>query len=226
MQEDLPEMDFKCPNDGMLWYKEVLQRVPVKWADMLNSKNFLATNQPKLLKEGLNSLNSTCFVIFLKGPHATTEHPPPDFPNTMLFWWWNFWVGDWLCPLRPFGDWIVSSSCCWKTYWQKDYRDCCEALGSATLVATKECKVEDWNGILKAKPMSSVWHLWSKSQNCCLQSLIGCIYNIRRQNQIKMMLLYSRGVIPERQADRAWLPVARKGRSNRDAWWSLRLSAV
>lgn len=64
MQEDLPEMDFKCPNDGMLWYKEVLQRVPVKWADMLNSKNFLATNQPKLLKEGLNSPNLTCFVIF------------------------------------------------------------------------------------------------------------------------------------------------------------------
>lgn len=51
-QEDLPEPDFKCPNDGMLWHKEVLQRVPVKWADMLHSKNFLATNEPKILNEG------------------------------------------------------------------------------------------------------------------------------------------------------------------------------
>ena len=29
---DLPDVSFTCQNDGMLWYKEVLQRVPVKWA--------------------------------------------------------------------------------------------------------------------------------------------------------------------------------------------------
>lgn len=51
-QEDLPENEFECPNDGMLWHKEVLQRVPVKWADMLHSKDFLATNEPTILNEG------------------------------------------------------------------------------------------------------------------------------------------------------------------------------
>ena len=93
MQEDLPETDFKCPNDGMLWYKEVLQRVPVKWADMLNSKNFLASNQPKLLKEGLNSLNSTCFVILPKGPPFTMQQLST---NTLTFQTKCFWMVEFL----------------------------------------------------------------------------------------------------------------------------------
>ena len=63
-QEDLPENEFECPNDGMLWHKEVLQRVPVKWADMLHSKDFLATNEPTILNEGAR-INS-CNVFFSK----------------------------------------------------------------------------------------------------------------------------------------------------------------
>ena len=65
LQEDLPEPDFKCPNDGMLWHKEVLQRVPVKWADMLHSKNFLATNEPKILNEGASDFGKTVAMVFL-----------------------------------------------------------------------------------------------------------------------------------------------------------------
>ncbi|CAK9062127.1 Patatin-like phospholipase domain-containing protein 4 (Protein GS2) [Durusdinium trenchii] len=56
-QEDLPSTDFTCTNNGMLWHKEVLQRVPVKWADML-SKNFLSDNAAKVLKEGPLEISS------------------------------------------------------------------------------------------------------------------------------------------------------------------------
>ncbi|CAJ1333172.1 unnamed protein product [Effrenium voratum] len=55
---DLPDVSFTCQNDGMLWYKEVLQRVPVKWADMLKSKSWLADNAPKVLHEGMLEISA------------------------------------------------------------------------------------------------------------------------------------------------------------------------
>ncbi|CAE7903762.1 PNPLA2 [Symbiodinium necroappetens] len=63
-EADLPPVAFSCENEGMLWHKEVLQRVPVKWADMLNSRNFLADKTPQIRRQGMLELADLSFVGF------------------------------------------------------------------------------------------------------------------------------------------------------------------
>ena len=96
-QADLPPVEFSCQNEGMLWHKEVLQRVPVKWAvpwqiamllrltrcrdmthphfaeDMLNSRNFLADKGPAILQQGVaehwvtQAVSARCMLSSLAG---------------------------------------------------------------------------------------------------------------------------------------------------------------
>ncbi|CAE7838862.1 PNPLA4 [Symbiodinium sp. CCMP2592] len=70
---DLPPVAFSCENEGMLWHKEVLQRVPVKWADMLNSRNFLADKTPQIRRQGMLELSDLSFV----GPDGQTTEAAP-----------------------------------------------------------------------------------------------------------------------------------------------------
>jgi len=66
-QEDLPPVTFDCENDGMLWHKEVLQRVPVKWADMLKSRKFLDDKDPVVLHQGKLELEALLFFVEQNG---------------------------------------------------------------------------------------------------------------------------------------------------------------
>eukprot|EP00439_Symbiodinium_sp_Y106_P077205 s720_g16.t1 len=72
-EADLPPVAFSCENEGMLWHKEVLQRVPVKWADMLNSRNFLADKTPQIRRQGMLELSDLSFV----GPDGQTTEAAP-----------------------------------------------------------------------------------------------------------------------------------------------------
>ncbi|CAE7772954.1 PNPLA4 [Symbiodinium microadriaticum] len=72
-EADLPPVAFSCENEGMLWHKEVLQRVPVKWADMLNSRNFLADKTPQIRRQGMLELADLSFV----GPDGQTAEAAP-----------------------------------------------------------------------------------------------------------------------------------------------------
>lgn len=66
--EDLPtrsEVSWACANDGMLWYDDVLEKVPFSWADQLRHSMWKKTSSEKSaappLSEGLLTLEALRF---------------------------------------------------------------------------------------------------------------------------------------------------------------------
>ncbi|CAE8635660.1 unnamed protein product [Polarella glacialis] len=58
----LPRTEFECANDGMLWYDEVMKRVPVQWGDMQKGSEFLTAQKPaEILQEGKLELQTLHF---------------------------------------------------------------------------------------------------------------------------------------------------------------------
>eukprot|EP00933_Yihiella_yeosuensis_P005980 TRINITY_DN11059_c4_g1_i1.p1 TRINITY_DN11059_c4_g1~~TRINITY_DN11059_c4_g1_i1.p1 ORF type:complete len:447 (-),score=78.76 TRINITY_DN11059_c4_g1_i1:147-1319(-) len=70
--DERPEIDWGCANDGMLWYDELLTKVPVAWKDMVKGKKFYEKQEPpKILNEGDLELDSLHF--YDKGKNGKPE---------------------------------------------------------------------------------------------------------------------------------------------------------